>query len=259
MSRLTIFGATGRLGREVLRQALVAGHEITVFVRTPSRLPPDASGRVRVCTGDLNDSLPVDVVRDRDVVVNCAGHVRDGQVFVDVVDRIVGAVESLPSGERPVCWFLAGAALLELDSSGRRGVDLPKVKTQYWPHQVNFDRLRNSALDWRLLCPGPMVDGPALGGDRVRMTLDRFPAAVPSIAQSLPGFLLLPMFASLATRVTIPYADAAAVILANLGRPNAMSRRRVGLARPAGMRRSPGEQRSNPDVGVSRIAAGVRL
>jgi putative NADH-flavin reductase len=240
VSRLVIFGATGTLGREVLRQALIAGHDVTVFVRTPSRLRPEATARVRVCTGDLNDSLPVDVVRGQDVVINCAGHVRDGHEFVNVVDRIAGTVEGLPSGERPVCLFLAGAALLQLDSSGRRGVDLPKVKTIYWPHQVNFDRLQSSALDWRLLCPGPMVDGPAIGRDRVRMTLDRFPAAVPSIARSLPDFLLLPMFASMVAQVTIPYADAAAVILANMDRPNAMSRRRVGLALPAGMRRSPG-------------------
>ena len=33
----------------------------------------------------------------------------------------------------------------------------------------------------------------------------------------------------------VPYADAAAVMLANLGRGNRMSRRRVGLALPVGM------------------------
>ena len=40
MSRLLILGATGSLGRHVLRQALAAGHDVTVFVRTPSKLPP---------------------------------------------------------------------------------------------------------------------------------------------------------------------------------------------------------------------------
>ena len=41
MSRLLILGATGSLGRHVLRQALAAGHDVTVFVRTPSKLPPE--------------------------------------------------------------------------------------------------------------------------------------------------------------------------------------------------------------------------
>ena len=40
MSRLIILGATGSLGRRVLEQAIAAGHEVTVFVRDPSRLPP---------------------------------------------------------------------------------------------------------------------------------------------------------------------------------------------------------------------------
>jgi NAD(P)-dependent dehydrogenase (short-subunit alcohol dehydrogenase family) len=40
MSRLIVAGATGSLGRHVVRQAIAAGHEVTVFVRTPSKLPP---------------------------------------------------------------------------------------------------------------------------------------------------------------------------------------------------------------------------
>src|SRR5580765_183887 len=36
--RLIILGASGSLGRRVLSQALAAGHEVTAFVRTPSKL-----------------------------------------------------------------------------------------------------------------------------------------------------------------------------------------------------------------------------
>ena len=84
-------------------------------------------------------------------------------------------MDSLPSAEQPVCWLLAGAALLDIDSSGRRGVELPRVKSTYWPHRVNFERLTRSRLDWRLLCPGPMVDAPAIGLDRLRISLDALP------------------------------------------------------------------------------------
>jgi uncharacterized protein YbjT (DUF2867 family) len=48
VSRLIILGATGSLGRHVLRQALTAGHQVTVFVRTPSKLPSQAQARVSV-------------------------------------------------------------------------------------------------------------------------------------------------------------------------------------------------------------------
>jgi putative NADH-flavin reductase len=239
-----ILGATGSLGRNVLRQALAAGHQVTVFVRTPSKLPPEARARISVHTGDLAVSAPLDLIKGQDALINCAGHVADGEGFVDLIDRLVTAVESLPAAVQPVCWFLAGAALLDIDASGRRGVELPKVKSTYWPHRTNFERLGRSAVDWRLLCPGPMVDEPALGADRLRISLDRVPVDIPALARALPGPLFLPVFASLIPQMIVPYADAAAVMLANLDRGGPMARHRVGLALPAGMRgRKPQFQR----------------
>ena len=236
MSRLLVLGATGSLGRHVLRQALAAGHDVTVLVRTPSKLPPEASGRVSVHTGDLDVDVPLELITGQDALINCAGHVAGGETFVALVDRLVTAVDSLPVREQPVCWFLAGAALLDLDPSGRRGVDLPKVKSTYWPHRVNFERLGRSHLDWRLLCPGPMVDEPALGLERMRISIDAVPVRVPAYARALPAPLVLPVFGSLIPQMIVPYADAAALMLANLDRGHAMSRRRVGLALPLGMR-----------------------
>ena len=236
MSRLLILGATGSLGRHVLRQAVAAGYEVTVFVRTPSKLPPEVRERASVHTGDLNAVVPLDLIRGTDALINCAGHVADGEPFVGLIDRLVTAVDSLPPAEQPVCWFLAGAALLDIDSSGRRGVELPEVRSTYWPHEINLERLRRSRLDWRLLCPGPMVDEPALGLDGLRVSLDALPVHVSAFARALPGPLLLPVFASLIPQMIVPYADAAAFMLANLDRGNAMSRHRVGLALPEGMR-----------------------
>jgi putative NADH-flavin reductase len=231
-----ILGATGSLGSHVLRQTLAAGHHVTVSVRTPSKLPTDVRERVSVHTGDLGASMPLDLVRGQDVLINCAGHVADGEGFVGLVDRLVTGVDLLRPSEQPVCWFLAGAALLDIDSSGRRGVELPGVKSTYWPHGANFERLRRSRLDWRLLCPGPMVDEPALGLDRLRISLDILPVDVPASARALPDSRLVPVFASFIPEMIVPYADAAALMLANLDRGNAMSHHRVGLALPVGMR-----------------------
>jgi putative NADH-flavin reductase len=237
MSRLLILGATGSLGRHVLRQAAAADHDVTVFVRTPSKLPHEVRERVSVHTGDLGAVVPPDLVKGQDALINCAGHVADGETFVGLVDRIVTCVDLLPTAEQPVCWFLAGAALLGIDSSGRRGLDLPGVKSTYWPHRVNFERLSRSRLDWRLLCPGPMVDDPGLTLERMRISLDNLPVDFPASAHALPDSQLVPLFASLVPEMIVSYADAAALMLANLDRGNAMSRHRVGLAQPAGMRR----------------------
>ena len=235
-SNLLILGATGSLGRHVLRQAVAAGHAVTVFVRTPSKLQPEVRERVSIHAGDLSAGVPVALVRGQDALINCAGHVSDGERFVSLVDRLVTCVDLLPIAEQPACWLIAGAALLDIDSSGRRGVDLPGVKPTYWPHLVNFERLSRSRLDWRLLCPGPMVYEPALGLDRLRISLDALPVEIPAAARPLPDPSFLPVFGALIPQMVVPYADAAALMLANLDRGNAMSRHRVGLALPVGMR-----------------------
>jgi hypothetical protein len=236
MSRLLILGATGSLGRHVLRQAVAAGHDVTAFVRKPSKLPSEVREQVSVHTGDLSAPVPLDLVTGRDALINCAGHVADGEAFVGQVDRLVTCVELVRPSDQPVCWFLAGAALLDIDSSGRRGIQLPGVKSTYWPHGANFERLTRSRLDWRLLCPGPMVDEPALGLDRLRISLDTLPVDIPASALALPDSQFVPVFVSFIPEMIVPYADAAALMIANLDRGNAMSYHRVGLAVPVGMR-----------------------
>jgi uncharacterized protein YbjT (DUF2867 family) len=47
--RLTIFAATGGIGRQVFEQAIAAGHDVTAVVRNPKSLSRD----VRVVTVDL--------------------------------------------------------------------------------------------------------------------------------------------------------------------------------------------------------------
>lgn len=73
MSRLVILGATGFLGRHVLRQALAAGHEVTAFVRSPSKLPPDVRQRISVYAGDLSADVPLDLFCSQEALINCAG------------------------------------------------------------------------------------------------------------------------------------------------------------------------------------------
>jgi putative NADH-flavin reductase len=242
-----ILGATGSLGRHVLSQAVAAGHVVTAFVRTPSRLAPDIRERVSVHAGDLRAGVPIDLVGGQDALINCAGHVADGEAFVGLIDQLVTSVELLPAARQPVCWLLAGAAILDIDSSGRRGVDLPEVRSTYWPHRVNLERLTRSRLDWRLLCPGPMVDEPALGPDRLRVSLDALPVEM-SAARALSPSSLLSAFASVVPQMIVPYADAAALMLANLDRGHAMSRHRVGLALPPGMAGESRDVRATPDV-----------
>lgn len=80
-----------------------------------------------------------------------------------------------------------------------------------------------------------MLDEPALGLGRLRISLDALPVEAPASTPGLSDAQFVQVFASLVPEMIVPYADAAALMLANLGPENAMSRRRVGLALPAGM------------------------
>ncbi len=239
MPRVIILGATGSLGSVVARQAVAAGYDVSVVVRAPSRLPSEVAAQVSVHKADLSTIPKPDlatIVAGHDALISCAGLVTEGQVFVSLFDRIVSCAEAVPEAERPACWFLAGAALLDLDDSGRRAIALPEVNATYWPHAANFERLRRSTLDWRLLCPGPMVDRPGIGVQRLRVSCDRLPVSLPPDIASLPAARLLPLFMAAIPEMIIPYADAAAVMLANTARGGPMTHHRVGIALPAGMR-----------------------
>ena len=239
MSRILILGATGSLGSQVTQQAVSANHQVSVLVRIPSKLPAEFRERVVVHEADLartSVSALATILQNHDAVINTAGSVTEGQIFVDLMEHVLTGLESLPEQDRPVCWFMAGAALLDLDDRGRRGVDLPRVASTYWPHRANYGRIRRTSLDWRILCPGPMVDQQPLGLAQMRISLDRLPVHVPSFTKTLPGALVLPFFVSRVPEMIVSYADAAALMLANLTRSGEMSRHRVGLALPVGMR-----------------------
>ena len=150
------------------------------------------------------------LISGHDGLINCAGNVADGERFVNLVDRVVASVEHAPgwpsslsagSWPAPHCW----TSMLRVAAAW----SCRKLKSTYWPHRANFERLERSSLDWRLLCPGPMVDQPPLGPERLRISLDRLPVEVPAFVRALPGPLVLPLFASLVPQMIVPYADAA--------------------------------------------------
>jgi len=54
--KLTIFAATGGIGRHVLEQAIAAGHDVTAVVRDPAKLPGTQASLVDRKSTRLNSS-----------------------------------------------------------------------------------------------------------------------------------------------------------------------------------------------------------
>lgn len=75
--QITILGATGQVGKAILREALHQGYQVKVLVRTPEKLG-DLTDKVTVIKGDLLDSQSIDnAIQGSKVVVNAAGGVKE--------------------------------------------------------------------------------------------------------------------------------------------------------------------------------------
>jgi dihydroflavonol-4-reductase len=72
--RVFVTGATGFIGRHLVRHLLKHGHEVHGLVRTPSKATALASAGMRVVPGDLDSITAADAVLPQaDVVVHLAG------------------------------------------------------------------------------------------------------------------------------------------------------------------------------------------
>ncbi len=70
--KLLILGATGLTGQHVVSQALDAGHDVTAYVRTPSKLT--VRPRLTIVPGDLHDRAALTAaMRGQDAVISAIG------------------------------------------------------------------------------------------------------------------------------------------------------------------------------------------
>src|SRR5215212_972439 len=94
--RLLVFGASGKTGHELVRQAIEHGHTVTAFVRTPGKLTI-AGPSVRVLAGNVADSAAVaGAIPGHDAVVSALGVSTPLKHDADViagVQHIIAAME----------------------------------------------------------------------------------------------------------------------------------------------------------------------
>ncbi|HZN70202.1 MAG TPA: NAD(P)H-binding protein, partial [Micromonosporaceae bacterium] len=71
--RVTVIGASGRIGRRIVAEAVSRGHEVVAAVRDPAVSNVDFNGRV--VGADVFDPAAVaEAVAGCDVVVSAVGH-----------------------------------------------------------------------------------------------------------------------------------------------------------------------------------------
>jgi putative NADH-flavin reductase len=221
--RITVFGATGRIGTEVVRQAIDAGHRVTVVVRDPAGLAglrPD-----RVVTAAVTGAAPevlADAVSGADAVLSGLGprSRADLRLNESATTAIVRAMKATDARRIIV---VSAAPVSTTPSPGRprpprhdpgegfvmRTVLTPMVKRvlgwRYADLAIMEDVLRNSELDWTSVRPPRLTDKPRTGRYRT------------AIGQNLPGGAL------------ISRADVADLMLAAIERPETVGHA-IGIA-----------------------------
>ena len=174
--KILVLGATGPTGQQVLLQSLAQGHQLTAFVRNPSKLALN-DARLQV----LNGALPGDAgalesaLRGQDAVICCLGlrnALKSGGLMVGAMRVLVPAMER------------AGVRRLMLMSSNgvgdthARSPLLARIMYRLLLSDIFADKaageaiVRASSLEWTIAYPTMLTDGPRTGRYRAGETLE---------------------------------------------------------------------------------------
>lgn len=181
--KITIFAATGGIGRCVLDQAMAAGHEVTAVVRDPSKLPPDVH-TVRADLSTVEQAALETAVGGADAVLSGLGPRNAWKAGITSAGTraIVDAMKA--TGARRIV-VVSAAPVSTMPSPGRpnpprhdegegfvmRNLLTPMVKQVLRAHYrdlaVMEDVLRASGLDWTSVRPPKLSDKPVTGKYRL--------------------------------------------------------------------------------------------
>ena len=90
--KLVIFGATGRLGKNIVKQALENGHKVTAFVRNRSKIE-ESNQNLELFEGDVMDPESVkNAIQGQDAVISALGDGRKGKIRAAGTRAIVEAM-----------------------------------------------------------------------------------------------------------------------------------------------------------------------
>lgn len=162
--KVTVFGATGTIGTQVVEQALDAGHEVTAFTRNAARFAVEHA-RLSVVEGDVlsHTEQIAAAVEGQDAVIVVLGAGAKGRIRAEGTQNIIAAMKQ--AGVRNlICQSTLGAG----DSSAQ-------LNLKWWllfhgplrwamaDHENQEALVRESGLDWTIVRPAAFTDGPVTG------------------------------------------------------------------------------------------------
>ncbi len=159
-----IIGATGTVGRCLVEQALAENHHVTAFARRPSALALSHANLTLKAGDALDRETVMDAVRGHDAVIVALGAGLKGTVRSTGTKHVIEAMKR-HGVRRLVCHSTLGAG----DSRGNLNFYWRRVmfgfllRAAYADHQAQEALVKQSGLDWVIVRPAALTDGPATG------------------------------------------------------------------------------------------------
>lgn len=171
---IVIFGATGPLGRRITQAALADGHQVTAVVRTAGRLGPHPG--LREVTGDVLDPGSVAAaIPGHHAVISALGHSRPSSAGHDLypgASYIISAMQA--AGMSRLIWISSRGVG---DARGHSGFVFEHSFVPLRLRAELADKERQEAvvaasdLDWTIVRPARLTNGPATGRLRAQARL----------------------------------------------------------------------------------------
>jgi putative NADH-flavin reductase len=126
MMKLAIFGATGRTGRHLVKQALQRDYEVIAFTRSPEKLPVNIY-KLTVVQGDVKNADKVkQAIAGVHAVLSALGPTENKPVF------------AVTEGTQHILDAMHEHRVERLVLSAGAGVEDPNDKPQLFNHAINF-------------------------------------------------------------------------------------------------------------------------
>ena len=164
---ILVFGATGSVGRQVVKQAIAQGHTVTAFARTPQKLTDVSHPNLTVFQGDVLDLSTVEQAMPGHDAVICvlgSGKKLSGNVRSAGTKNIIHAMEQTGT-RRLICQSTLGAgdSWSNLNFYWKYLMFSLILRRVFADHQKQEQYVKQSHLDWTIVRPGAFIDGHLTG------------------------------------------------------------------------------------------------
>ena len=169
--KVVVFGATGKIGKEVVAQALEQGHEVTAFVRDPSKMTPgnevtSEDDRLRLVIGDVFDfSVVKQAVKGQEAVICALGSNSLGKTTVrsEGTANIVKAMEEEHVDRLLVVSAMGTGESWSSLSFTNKLFYATILRSSRQDHEAQEALVKKSNLNWTILRPSGLTDDAVTG------------------------------------------------------------------------------------------------